>query len=437
MLRVHARWLLPITSSPIENGTVAIDNGRIVWVGPRTDAPSGDDLDLGEAMVLPGLVNAHTHLELTALRGLVEETDFPQWIASLIALRRDLDDDQLYGAACRGIAEGLLAGVTTYADTCDSGVSLRAMTAMGVRGIMYQEVFGPDPVHSDDSMAGLRAKIDAHRAAVSNLVRVGVSPHAPYSVSDALFAAATAYARDEGLPVAIHIAESAAEDDYVKRAAGPFAERLRARGIAVARRGRSPVEMLDHAGALVASTLLIHCVTVDPLDIAMISHRGCAVAHCPASNAKLAHGIAPIDELLSSGVRVGIGSDSMASNNRMDMLEEARLALLAQRARAVNGAGMSASAALELVTLGGARALGLGDEIGSLDVGKAADIAAFSLRGASGIGPVNPEAHAVFTLTGRDAVLTMVAGRALARDGRLIGNMQGWRDAADAADRSL
>jgi 5-methylthioadenosine/S-adenosylhomocysteine deaminase len=256
-------------------------------------------------------------------------------------------------------------------------------------------------------------------------------------VSDALFAAAMTYAHREGLPVAIHIAESGAEDEYVKRGSGPFADRLRARGITVAPRGRSPVEMLDHAGALVSTTLLIHCVTVDPLDIAMIASRGCAVAHCPVSNAKLAHGIAPIAELLAAGVRVGLGSDSMASNDRMDLLEEARLALLAQRAGAQDSVGMTAADALELATLGGARALGLEDEIGSLDVGKSADIAAFSLRGVSADVRVNPEAHALSTLTGRDAVLTMVAGRVLARDGRITAEDQAWRDAANAAGRTL
>jgi 5-methylthioadenosine/S-adenosylhomocysteine deaminase len=253
-------------------------------------------------------------------------------------------------------------------------------------------------------------------------------------VSDALFASATAFARQEGLPVAIHIAESAAEDDYVKQGSGPFAERLRARGIAVARRGRSPVEMLDHAGALVPTTLLIHCVRVDSLDVAMIAHRGCAVAHCPASNAKLGHGVAPVAQLLDAGIRVGLGSDSMASNNRMDILEEARLALLAQRGHARSGSAMSASSALELATLGGARSLGLEREIGSLEVGKSADIAAFALRGVSAGVRVDPVAHTVFSLTGRDAVLTMVAGRVLARDGRLAAEGSG---AERGGDRGL
>jgi 5-methylthioadenosine/S-adenosylhomocysteine deaminase len=415
-----------------------IDDGRIVWIGPRTSAPPGDDLDLGDAVVMPGLVNVHTHLELTALRGLVEETDFPQWISSLIRLRRRIvDDGHLFGAACSGIAEGILAGVTCYGDTCESGVALRAMKAMGVRGVMYQEVFGPDPEQCAASMAGLEARIDGHRSDADSRVRVGVSPHAPYSVSDALFTAAMAFARREGLPVAIHIAESQAEDDYVKGGAGTFAERLRARGISVAARGRSPVDMLNRAGALTPATLLIHCVKVDPLDIAVIARRDCAVAHCPVSNAKLGHGVAPIAELAALGVRIGLGSDSMASNNRMDILEEARLGLLVQRARGGQGVGMSAAAALELATLGGARALGLDGEIGSLDVGKSADIAGFSLRGVSAGARIDPEAHALFTLTGRDALFTMVAGRVLARDGHLTSGDEGWRIAADGAHGAL
>ena len=438
MLTLHARWVLPITSAPIPNGSVSIDGERIAYAGPRDRAPRGASIDLGDAMLMPGLVNAHTHLELTSLRGLVEAADFRQWIVALITMRREaLTISHLYGAACEGIAEGLRAGITTYADTCDSGVVMRAMRSMGVRGIMYQEVFGPDPAQCARSMEGLRNRIAEHRALETPLVSVGVSPHAPYSVSDALFAAASAYAREERLPLAIHIAESAAEDACVRDADGGFADALRARGIDVSSRGRTPIAMLGRNGALQPGTLLIHCVRIDGRDIADVAQHGCSVAHCPASNAKLGHGIAPIVELLEAGVPVGLGSDSMASNNRMDILEEARLAVLAQRARVGRGDALSATSALELATIVGARSLGLQREIGSIEVGKAADLAAFSLTGPTAGDSHDPAATAIFALTGRDATLAMVAGRILMRDGLLVEDDGAWKHDAAAGRASL
>ena len=438
MLRVHARWVVPVTAPPIENGTVAVEGDRIVWVGRRAAAPAGADFEAGNALLMPGLVNAHTHLELTTLRGAIEAVEFPRWISSLLAARRGaLTDEHLYGGACRGIAEGLRAGITTYADTCESGVVLRALRAMGARGIMYQEVFGPDPAQCGESLGGLAEKIDRLRSEQTSLVRLGVSPHAPYSVSDQLFAATCAWARGEELPVAIHAAESAAEMALVRDADGPFADSLRGRRIEVAPRGRSPIAMLERVGALDRRTLLIHCVCLDAEDIAAIADAGCAAAHCPASNAKLGHGLAPVGDLLRAGVDVGLGSDSVASNNRMDILEEARLAVLLHRARAARGSALSASQALELATMGGARALRMDGEIGSLQAGKAADLAAFSLNGPSGCPTTDPVSTAIFSLTGRDAEMVMVAGKVVVRDGVLVARMDGWLAAADAGDRAL
>jgi 5-methylthioadenosine/S-adenosylhomocysteine deaminase len=437
MLRVNARWVLPVTAPAIPNGTVVVDGDRIVWVGRRDAAPAGDDLDAGDCLLMPGLVNVHTHLELTALRGAIDEVEFPRWIRSLVRARREaLTDEQLYAAACSGIAEGLRAGITTFADTCDSGVALRALRAMGARGIMYQEVFGPDPAQCAESLASLRDKVARHCVDQTPLVRVGVSPHAPYSVSDELFAATSAWAREERLPLAIHAAESPDESALVRDGDGGFADALRARGIAVAPRGRTPIEMLERAGALTPETLLIHCVSVDAADTDLIARRGCGVAHCPASNAKLGHGIAPLADLLAAGIDVGLGSDSMASNDRMDILEEARLALMFQRVRARRGTALSAQTALELATIGGARALRMDRAIGSLEPGKCADLAAFSLAGPSGCAVGDPVAGAVFALTGRDARLVLVGGRVLLRDGVLVTD-GGWRAGALAAERSL
>lgn len=429
MIRYHARWVIPVSAPALEDGTVAVADGRIAYVGPRSGAPAaraaaggrsgGDtDVELGAAILMPGLVNTHTHLELTALRGFLEDLDFARWIMRLNGVKRAvLDREHMLDAARLGLLEGIRSGITTYADTCDSGAAFDAMLEAGVRGIMYQEVFGPDPASCGQSLDALDAKVGALRPRETPLVRVGVSPHAPYTVSDPLYAAVAEYAVRERLPMAVHIAESAVERELVERGEGIFAEGLRARGIAVAARARSSIALLERHGILDARALLIHCVRLDAADIDAVARSGSPIAHCPASNAKLGHGTSPLLEVLAAGITVGLGSDSVASNNRMDMLAEGRAAVLAQRARVARHDALRAGDALYLATLGGARALGLGDEIGSLDVGKSADLAAFPLDESTM--PVHdPEAAAIFALPGVPASLVTVAGRALVENGR-------------------
>lgn len=422
MIRYHARWVVPVSRPPLPNATVVEQGGRIVYVGPRSSAPPGADVELGEVALVPGLVNAHTHLELTVMRGFLEDLAFRAWIVRLTKARRDvLSFEALVESARAGIAEGLLAGVTTYADTTESGAPFVALREMGVRGIAYQEVFGPDPAQCADSLAGLRAKVSAARGDETALVRLGVSPHAPYSVSDELFEATADYSRTESLPIAVHIAESEDEFRFVTEAAGEWADDHRRRGVPVAVRGASPITVLERTGVLAARPLLIHCVRVAEADVASIARHGCAVAHCPASNAKLGHGIAPLTDLLEATVRVGLGSDSVASNNRMDLLDEARLAVLMQRVRTGRHDAVSASAALELATLGGARALGLDRDIGSLDVGKSADLVAFPLHDARSAPVYDPVTTLVFSAAGARATFVCVAGNVLVRDSELIG----------------
>ena len=418
----RAQWVVPVSHSPVQDGAVAVEGGRIAWVGPAREAPAGERVDLGDAILMPGLVNAHSHLELTAMRGFLEDLGFQQWIVKLTRSRRDVlrESDFLLDSARYGIVEGLLAGITTYADTCESGVVLRALDDMGVRGIMYQEVFGPDPALAEGAMAGLREQVDRHRAHETPLVRVGVSPHAPYSVSDALFIDAASYAVREGLPIAIHLAESEDESRYVREAAGPFADMQRERGIRVARRAASPVTLLADLGVLAARPLLIHVVRATEGELRLIHAAGCSVAHCPASNAKLGHGIAPLAEMLRLKLAVGLGSDSVASNNRMHMLEEARLAVLMQRARLGLVDSPTAAQALHLATLGGARALGLDARIGSLEPGKEADLAAFPVASGCGVPTHDPVATAVFSLGSSPASLVTVAGEARVIDGRVV-----------------
>ena len=425
-VRWHARWVVPVATPPIADGTVITEGDRITWVGPRASAPpvasaGGRDEELGDCILTPGLVNAHTHLDLTMFRGALEDLGFFDWVRTLTAAKRELLTlDDFRAAALLGAAEGLSRGITTFGDTADNDAAFDALLALGARGIAYREVFGPDPLQCAESLAYIEGAVGTMRARATPLVRVGVSPHAPYSVSDALFNAVGEFAARERLPLAVHVAESAAEDDLVIRAAGPFAELLRGRGLDVARRAYGPIQLLDAAGLLRSGTLLIHCVRASASDVARMADTGCGIAHCPASNAKLGHGIAPLKEFLAAGARVGLGSDSMASNNSMDLLAEARLASLQQRALTKKPDALPARAAFRLATLGGAEALRLDGETGSLVPGKQADLAAFRVSDL-GSPAEDPLAALVFAAGQVQAHRVVIAGVERVRDGVVTG----------------
>ena len=424
----RASWVLPMVQPPVASGAVAVTGDRITFVGTASDAPVGTVIDLGDAALLPGLVNLHTHLELTPLRHLLEGLDFAQWIRTLTQLRRtELSDSADVQVGARiGIAEGLLRGITTYADTSDTGAPvMQALTAMGVRGVVFKEVFGPDPDQCHSSLVRLREAVQQLRLLSNEHVLLGVSPHAPFSVSKALFAAVADYAIAEQLPMAVHLAESAFEEALVTRGEGPYADHWRSRGIDPGgARARSSVALLHEAGALRARPLIIHAVRVDADDIALLAAAGCSVAHCPVSNARFGHGIAPLQAMLDAGIALGIGTDSVASNNRMDLLDESRVAHLMACTRAQSWSALPASRALWHATAGGAGALRLWPKLGTLAVGAPADLCAFPLDGIAAR-PLQDIADAlVHGIAGSPARMTVVAGEMRVRDGVLVDQAQ-------------
>jgi 5-methylthioadenosine/S-adenosylhomocysteine deaminase len=421
----RAALVAPVGEPPIVDGVVVVEGSRIAWVGRAAESPTTAIEDLGDVVITPGIINTHTHLDLTAYRGVLGGLDFFGWIRRLTESKTLLSEDDLLDCARMGIVEGMMRGVTTYADTSNTDAAFDAMREMGVRGVAFREVFGPDAVMAPSALDGLKATVTRMLPHATPLVAVGVSPHAPYSVSDALFESVAAYARAEGLPMAIHVAESDAESQLVTDGSGPFATFLAARGIAVVPRAPTPIALLSRVKALGPLTLLIHCVRVDRDDIATIKRHGCGVAHCPVSNAWFGHGIAPAAAMLAAEVRLGVGTDSMGSNPRMDVLCEAEKMLEAQAGQvrsAEEAEALRTTDVLTLSTIGGACALRLEHLVGTLAKGQEADLAVFPLPA------VLSRAHApsmrqlgdALAAERADARGVMVAGRWLVQEGQLV-----------------
>lgn len=397
MNRLSADWLYTGTGRPQAGAGIDVDNhGRIASV-----IQGGSGHSFANAVLLPGLVNTHTHLELTGFEGRDEESDFPSWIRRIIELKAGRSEADFYQASLKGLRACFASGVTTVADTGSSAGPLRALAELGGSGIAYLEVFGPDPAVATASLTAYRARLRELAPLESGRVKLGVSPHAPYSVSGPLYRAAARLARSQSRPIAVHIAESAAESDLLAGGQGAFAAMWRSRGIPCPEPpGCSPVGWLDANEVLGPDTLCIHVVRAGRDDVARLQRHDCAIAHCPRSNSRHGHGSAPLAEFLAAGLRVGVGTDSAASVAPPDLLAEARAAM--------GLAKLSPEQALGLATIDAARALGLDGEIGTLEPGKWADALVLRLPDAT-----RPEnlSRAVLDSGPADVLATFVAGR--------------------------
>jgi 5-methylthioadenosine/S-adenosylhomocysteine deaminase len=257
----------------------------------------------------------------------------------------------------------------------------------------------------------LKKKIETYRDDESETLRAGVSPHAPYTVSNTLYRAVNEYAAREHLPLTTHIAESVDEGMFVRWGAGIFAERWQERGIPVESAACSPVAYIDRLGLVRPETLLVHAVDIDDSDLRILADKGPALVHCPKSNAKLAHGVARIEEIRQTGIRLALGTDSVASNNVVDMFEEMRAAIFQQRAQTQRLTSLTAESAFRMATLGGAECLGLAKQLGSLDAGKRADFVVVDLTDEA-VQPVyDPIQAMVYCATRRNVRETYVGGR--------------------------
>ena len=384
---IAADWLIPVDGRPIRNGGVLVGEGRIVAVGPRDELVADRVSSYEQAVVLPGFVNAHSHIEYASFAGFGDGLDFGPWVALHMQRKRLIGPADLLASARLGAASCLASGITATMDASYAGVAASACAELGLRAIVCLEVFGSDPDAAQSQFETKRAHFDYGGAA---LVRLGVSPHAPFTVGPDVYR----WAHELELPLSTHVAESTHEHEFMVSGSGPIQQ------VAAMCHVDSPettsVRHLYEAGLLDETMNAAHCVTVDAEDMGLLAETDTPVAHCPRSNAQLGCGIAPVVELIERGVRVGIGTDSPASAPDIDMFAEMRATIAGARLRARAATALQASDALELATLGSARAIGLETEVGSLTPGKHADMSVVSLAD-SAYDPVeDPEAAVVY-----------------------------------------
>ncbi|CAN5315538.1 amidohydrolase [soil metagenome] len=421
-----AKYVLPISSAPIEDGAIAFDGGKIVGVGKKTEIKaqfqSADFEDMGEAVIMPGLVNCHSHLEITAMRSALDEVehDFRSWLLRLNRLRSELTAEDIERAAIMGALEGAQSGVTCFGDIGRSGnAGIAALKTVGLRGIVYQETeFSPDNRTADADFLILASKFEDLRSEETDLVQVGLSPHSPYTVGSRLFELAAQYSILNRVPLTIHAAESASEIELLQDGTGFFTEVYEKYDLEWNSPHCTPIEYLERLGVLSTQPLLAHCVLVNDGDIQRIASNQAKVAHCPKSNAKFGHGYAPLEKMLDAGIAVGLGSDSVASNNICDLFEEARFAALAARNRDGSQRFINAREVIEIATVGGATALNLDSKIGTLESGKEADMAVVSLSAIRQKPVYDIHSALVFATCASDVMMTIVAGTEIYRKDR-------------------
>lgn len=416
-----AQYILPITSEPFQNGAILVRDGLIRDIGPveslKLRYPDEEVKDFGSAAIMPGLVDLHTHLENAVIRGIVHDVPYTTWIMSLVETSNKLDVADWYDSAILGGLEALSSGITCVADITATGAASTATQKLGLRSVIYREVGAMDKRRVDYAMRLAENDILHWREEVDpERVTIGIAPAAMYACHPSVFGRVTELANREHLPVAMHMAGNREEFNFIKYGSSPFAVHVMddKRGYVEVPpwlpTGTTPVRYALNWGAFEAENVLaIHCVHVDEKDIQKLKKYDVAVGVCPRINAQLGMGVAPMSEFLRAGLRLGLGTDSPAATDSTDMFEEMRLGMLVQRA--VNTSTFLESATmLEMATMGGARALRLDDKIGSLEVGKCADIIAVDLSGSHQTPTTDPVSAVVNTCTGSDVLMTMVAG---------------------------
>ena len=411
---IEPRWLIPVepAATVLEAHAAVIRDDRILDLLPTAAAlaryPDADRIELPDHALIPGLVNLHTHAAMTLLRGMADDLTLMDWLQNHIwpAEAQLASDEFVYDGSLLACAEMLRGGITCFNDmyffpeaTARAALQSGMRAALGIIAIEFRSAYASD---ANDYLAKGIALRDKLRD--EPLLSFCLAPHAPFTVSDATFAQIAVYAGELDIPVHIHLHETAQEVSD-----------------SVARHGVRPLARLEQAGLLGPGLIAVHGVHLDDAEIGLFARHGCSVAHCPSSNLKLASGIAPVAKLLQAGVNIGLGTDGAASNNRLDLFSEMRLAALLAKGGSGDATAMPAQRALECATLGGARALGLQDRIGSIVPGKLADLTAVNLSDLALSPCYDPISHLVYA-AGREHVTDVwVGGKRRLADGNLAG----------------
>ncbi len=391
-------------------GFVAVREDRIVAVGPLAEVSlysAVRSLDVADTIVLPGLINGHQHAPMTLFRGLGSDLKLMDWLTEYIfpAESRNVDRDFVFWGALLAVTEMLESGTTTFADMYyfEEEVA-RATSAAGMRGILGQVIIGfpaPDYPAPEETLKGTERFIVDWKD--DPLVTPAVAPHAPYTCSREVLDACRELAEKHDVPLIIHLAETRDEVRQVEENTG-----LR------------PVSYLNEIGFLVDRLIAAHVVWANEQEIRLLKEHGVGVIHNPESNMKLASGTAPVPLLLEAGVDVGLGTDGAASNNNLDLLQEADTMAKLHKHSTVDPTVIPAREALVAATIGSARALGLDAELGSLEMGKKADLVVLGLSEASAIPVYDPYALVVYSLHGSAVETVIVNGRVVVEDGRIL-----------------
>jgi 5-methylthioadenosine/S-adenosylhomocysteine deaminase len=410
MPSVSAEWVLPLDGPPIRGGVVRFEAGAIVEV-----ACGRGDRHYDEAVLLPGFVNAHSHLEYASYAGFGDGLAFGDWLRVHVQRKAALDFDAMLAIARRGACDSLASGITTTADYSYAGAAGVAMADVGLRGTCYLEVFHPTDA------ADAQAQFERKRELVSEteLVRIGVSPHAPYTCSLDVYR----WCLSLGIPVGTHLSESANENEWLAHGTGALAGMG---PVLVAPTGKRAVPTLEPV--LGPDLLCAHCVDLEAEEVALLASRNVPVAHCPRSNALLGCGVAPLADLRAAGVVVGLGTDSPASAPSFDVFEELRAAVYAARARERRPGALTATDALRLATVEAARALRIDATVGTLTPGKRADLTVVSLAGSPYHPVEDPAAAVVFGGSPERVLETVVDG-----DTRYRNEEFDWREVRSTA----
>ena len=431
---IEARWVIPVEprGSVLADHAVVISGQRIVGVLPSAEARARYHpqrrVELGDHVLIPGLINLHTHAAMTLMRGMADDLELMDWLNKHIwpAEMHHVSEQFVYDGTRLACAEMLRGGVTAFNDMYFfPRAAGRAAVECGMRATLGLIVIDfPSPYASDaqDYLSKGLAVRDELRD--ETLLNFCIAPHAPYTVSDKSLRQIATYASEIDLPVHMHIHETKHEIEQSLR-----------------EHGRRPLQRLSGLGLLGPSLIAVHAIHLEPQEIELLAQHGCHVAHCPSSNLKLASGVAPVRALLSAGVNVGLGSDGAASNNRLDLFAEMRLAALLAKGVTGDATAVPASQTLEMATLGAARALGLDDAIGSLAPGKFADLTAVRVSGLETSPCYDPLSQLVY-VTGREHVSHVwVNGKLMLDDGNLttldtreiIAGAAFWRDRLQAS----